>query len=520
MSATDVMATAPTAVEPAPAPRRTAAVLALARFEARELLQYIAVFVFFSLYVGYTVWQMFSGREGMDAYPVLQDVDRGTQTGPMLVAVALLVCVNRAALRSGRNGTDRHDAVLPVELWRRTVAHALSVVPYAALTALVVAFEFTWAALKPGATGHGSFAELAVGPLTVLLSGTVGVLLARLIPSSFAAPLVVAGGYVLFMLVSVRVGDARWLRELWPVVTETGAAPYPSGLIGRPAAWHALYLAGLVLLVLSAAVLLSGGRTRLIRVTAVAALAVTVAGAVGQAPGDPAALKAARAEASVHPERVQKCVAHGTSTYCAFPEWTGLTADWAATADRVRSLAGGAAGSTRLTVRQRVEARYGLEGSGAIEPLTAPGEVTVTTAWGGNRIPQFEVAVASVLVAGDETAGGAVCDSRVVTIMWLALGAESDPVSALRHVRLDDTVTGSAIALSPTGAVSMSAGQTEVVRQLLQQPRYGVTAKVKAHWTELTSPKTPLTRVAELLDVNAPKNAETEGGTSDESCGG
>ncbi|MFD9006821.1 ABC transporter permease [Streptomyces sp. NPDC059582] len=519
MSATGVMETAPMAVEPAPAPRHTAAVLALARFEARELLQYIPVFVFFLLYVGYTVWQMFSGREGMDAYPVLQDVDRGTQAKPFFVAIALLVCVNRAALRSRRNGTDRHDAVLPMEPWRRTLAHALSVVPYAALTALVVTFEFTWAALKPGATGHGSFAELAVAPLTVLLSGTVGVLLARLVPSSFAAPLVVVGGYILFTLVSVNVGGAHWLRELWPVVTETGAAPYPSALIGRPAAWHALYLAGLALLLLCGGLLLSGGRTRLIRVTAVAALAVTVAGAAGQAPGDSAALKAARAEASVHPERVQKCVAHGTSTYCAFPEWTGLTADWAATADRVQSLAGGAAGSTRLTVRQRVEARYGLEGSGAIDPLTAPGQVTVGTAWGGNRIPQFEVAVASVLVAGDEATGGEVCDSRVVTIMWLALGAESDPVTALRDVRLDDSVTGSAIALAPAGAVSMSAGQTEVVRQLLQQPRYGVTAKVKAHWTELTSPKTSLTRVAELLDVKAPTKGETDGETSDESCG-
>ncbi|MFF4837201.1 ABC transporter permease [Streptomyces sp. NPDC001315] len=510
MSATAVMETAPTAVEPAPAPRRAAAVLALARFEARELLQYIPVFALLLLYVGYTGWQLFSGREGMDAYPALQDVDRGTQSMPPLLGIALLVCVNRAALRSRRNGTDRHDGVLPMEPWRRTVAHALSVVPYAVVTALVVAVEFTGAALKPGAAGHGSFFELAVGPLIVLLFGVVGVLLARVIPSSFAASLFVVGAYVLFTLVSESTGSAHWLRWLSPTVTETGADPLPSDLIGRPAAWHALYLAGLIALLLCGAVLLSGGRTRLVRTAAVVALAVTAAGAVGQAPGDSAALTAARAEASTHPERLQSCVAHGTSTYCAFPEWTGRTTDWAAAVDRVQKLAGGAAGSARLTVRQRVEARYGPADDAAIDPLTEPGQVTVGTAWGGNRIPEFEVGVASVLVAGDEKSGGEVCDARAVTIMWLALGAESEPMTAFRNVRLDDSVTGSALALTPTNGVFMSTGQTDVVRQLLQQPRYGVTAKVKAHWTELTSPKTSLTRVAELLDVKAPaKGAET-----------
>lgn len=95
------------------------------------------------------------------------------------------------------------------------------------------------------------------------------------------------------------------------------------------------------------------------------------------------------------------------------------------------------------------------------------------------------------------------CDARVVTIMWLALSTQPDPMQSLRDVRLDDTIEGSAVALAPTSPVSMSAQQTTVVRELLQKPHYSVAAKVKAHWTELTSAKTSTARVAELLGVPA-----------------
>jgi hypothetical protein len=496
---------APTGVEPPARGQgsRTAAVLALARFEARELLLQIPVFVFFALYVGYTGWTMFNGREGMDDYPVLQDVDRSTQTGPLLLGIALFVCVNRAVLRSRRQGTDRHFDVLVMEPWRRTVAHALSVVPFAAGTALVVVLQFTWAALKPGAVGHGSPAELAVGPLAILLSGTLGVLLARLIRSTFGAPLFVVVAYVVTVLVTNAAGSAHWARRLSPAVSEEGADPIPSELLGRPAAWHVLYLVGLTVLLLCLAVLVGGGRTRVVKAVTAVALAATVTGVAGQSPGDSAALIAARAKASVTPEKVQSCVAHGRSTYCAYPEWTGRTADWAEVVARVQSLAGGSARGERLTVRQRVDARYGLESDAALEPSSTPGVVTVGTRWGGNRIPEFAVGVASVLVAGDEESSGEGCDARAVTIMWLALASESDPMTVFRHIRLNDSVKGSGISLAPTNSVYLSAEQTRIVRELLRKPRYSVIPKVRAHWAELTSAKTSTARVAQLLGVPA-----------------
>ncbi|MCX4906766.1 ABC transporter permease [Streptomyces sp. NBC_00878] len=509
-----VLETPARAVRPAHPPRPWAAVFALARFEARELRMTVGFLGITVLYVAVTVWQA-TQRQG--DYPVLQDVDRSTQAMPVLVALAVMLGVNRAVLRSHRRDTDRHFDVLVVEPWRRTVAHVLSAVPAVLLTAVCVIAQFTWAALKPGAVGHGSPAELAVGPLTVLLFGVFGVLLARLVRSLFAAPLVL----LLLIFGLLFVGNpygTNWTNWLGPMVTETGSTPFPSDLLDRPAAWHALYLVGLVLFLAVLAVLVSGGRTAVVKAALAGSLALALVGGVGQSGGTPAGTTPARERASTTPEKVWSCIEHGKSSYCAFPEWTGRTADWAAVVDRVQNLAGGRAGGERLTVQQRLEARYGLQTDTTLSPSTEPGHVTVGTDWGGNRVPEFAVAVASVLVAGDEKTASLVCDARIVTIMWLALGGDSDPMSALSDVRIDDSVSGSAILLSPTETFSMSAEQTRIVANLLKKPRYSVAGKVKAHWTELTSPKTSTARVAELLGVPAASKTADVAEADADSC--
>ncbi|NED77556.1 ABC transporter permease [Streptomyces sp. SID9944] len=518
---TTTVATPPEAVTPAAPPggARTRAILALALFEARELLQQVIVLVFFVVYTAAMLWQTFSGhpgwheltgQEGMADFPALQDADRATQTSSVLLGLAVFICANRAVLRSRRHDTDRHFGTLVMDPWRRTLAHALSVVPFALFTGLLVVVRFAWTALRPGAVGHGSVFELAVAPLTVLLCGAVGVLLARLVASGFAAPLLTAAAYVAALDFMVFT-DARWSRWLSPVVSEAGSDPIPSDLVGRPAAWHALYLTGLIALVLCAALLRSGGRTTAIKAVTVLALAATAAGIAGQSAGPSAALQAARAKVSEHPESVETCAVRGATRYCALPEWTGRAADWAKAVDRVRSLAPAAVAARPLTVRQRVEARHGLDSDPSYDPLTTPGAVTVGTRWGGNRVPEFSAGLASVLVAGDEKAGGEVCDGRVVTVMWLALGAAPDPLGDLRHVRLDDSTEGGAYVLTPTSGLMMSAGQTTVVKTLLQRPRTEVAAQFKAHWTELTRPGVSTVRAAELLHVPATGLGGAEG---------
>ncbi|MGW0474535.1 ABC transporter permease [Streptomyces coeruleorubidus] len=477
-----------------------AAVAALALFETRRLLTRLPVVIAFAVYIGWTVWR---GGTDWDGYPALQDVDRATQGAPMLVGLAVLLSVNLAALRSRRHGTEHHFSVLVLPPWRRTVAHALSAVAAALLTAVCVAAQFGREALRPGAIGHGSVAELLVGPLIVLLSGLVGLLMAGLVRSALAGPLTVVF-FVFLTLFSTGTSDG-WSRWLMPVVVEPTANTLPSDLLGRPAVWHALYLAGLALCAGLVAVLAAGGRKPVVMAGVAGAVAMTLVGGVAQTGGDSPELVKARERATVNPGQVQTCVRRDGSTYCVFPEWGPRVADWAGVVDRVRSLAGGSAHEQKVVVRQRIEARYGLSGDGALTPLERPHEVTVGTQWGGNRVPEFSAAVAGVLVAGNEKASTSMCDGRMVTVMWLALGWESDPVAALRRVRLDDSVTGSALVLQPTNGMYMTDAQTEVLRELLDRPRGEVTARVRSHWAELTEPKVTATRAARLLGVKAPE---------------
>ncbi|WP_372504619.1 ABC transporter permease [Streptomyces lavenduligriseus] len=478
----------------------TAAVLALALFEARRLLLRLPVLLALT---GYTAWLVWHNLQPWDEFPALQDADRATQGGPLFVALAALLCANQAVLRSRRRDTERHFAVLALSRGQRTAAHALSVVPLALLVAVGVTVQFTWEAVKPGAVGHGSPAELLVGPLTVLVFGALGVLLARLVPSGIAAPLLVVVFFLMFVGAAFPFGGETGSAWLAPVVGTANKYPFPSGLLGRPAAWHALYLAGLALTAGLLAVLLSGSRGRSVQAAVAAALAVTVLGGVAQTRDVPEATAAARQRASLTPEKEQTCLRRGTSEYCAFPEWVPRTAEWDRVVRGVRSLAGGPAQGQKLLVRQRLEARYGLDEDSALPPATTPGQVTVGTAWGGNRVPEFSTAVAAVLVAGSEKAAAKLCDGRMVTVMWLSLAWQDDPQAQLRNVRLDDSLSGAAVVLSPTDPLTMTAGQTEVVRALLDRPLPSVVGRVKAHWAELTAPKLTTARAAELLGVHA-----------------
>ncbi|MDX2602376.1 ABC transporter permease [Streptomyces caniscabiei] len=477
------------------------AMLALARVEARRLLLNPLVLIALVAYLTLVLWP---GGEPEDAYPVLQDFDRETQLGQLVLGLAVMVAVNLAVLRSHRRGTDATFTVLVLPPWRRTVAHVLSALPTVLVGALIVAGQFTAAALKPGAVGHGSVSELLTGPLLILLPATVGVLLGRVARSAFAAPLAV----IAFLAVSmVFVADSRspaWLRGMAPVLFDEGSRPLPSDLLGRPAAAHALYLLALAVLVAAGAVLLSGGRTRAVRATALGALGVVVTAVVlqGTAPSD--AVREARVVATRDPAKVQDCERRGTTTYCAFPEFTPWTDEWARVTDRVRALAGAPDASRALTVRQRVAALDGPSGTRETPPA-APGELTATTAWGGERELEFAASVARGLVVGHERYEGVYCDARGVLMVWLAVSATRDGEAMFEST--GDNYNTPGVIQAPATAVALRGRELAVVRALFDQPGGEVERKVKASWAELSASGTTTDRAAALLGVTAP--AET-----------
>ncbi|MFE7836062.1 ABC transporter permease [Streptomyces sp. NPDC057474] len=477
------------------------AVLALARVEARRLLLHPLVLVALVAYLTLVLWP---SSESEDAYPVLQDIDRETQTGQLLLGLAVMVAVNLAVLRSHRRGTDAYLGVLVLPPWRRTVAHLLSVLPAVLVGALIVVGQFTAAALKPGAVGHGSVSELATGPLLVLLPAAVGVLLGRVARSAFVAPLAVVAFLAVTMVFVADSQSAAWLRGMAPVLFDEGARPMPSELLGRPAAWHALYLLALAALVAAGAVLLSGGRTRAVRATTLGALGAVVTAVVlqGMAPSD--AVREAREVATRDPAAVQSCERRGATTYCAFPEFTPWIDEWARVTDKVRSLAGDPETTRALTVRQKVAALDGPSGNTEISPA-APGELTATTAWGGERELEFAASVARGLVVGHERYGGAHCDARGVLMVWLAVRATRDGQAMFD--RTGDNFNSPGVIQAPVTAIALRGRELAVVQKLFAEPQGEVDRRVEASWAELSASGTTTDRAATLLGVTAP--AET-----------
>lgn len=496
---------------PARDPGRLPSVLALAWAESRQLIMYIPMIVFLCFYVVLTARGLLD-EEGMDDFPVLNQVDRATAGAPLaFLAVAMMICANTAAQRSRSDGTDELYGVAPMEPWRRTLAHILSTVPFVLFTTLVIAVQFGWSALKPGAVGQGSPGELLAGPLTMMLAGIAGVLLARLWPWRFA-PVFGAITFYFALTLLTALGDHRpWVAWLTPVVSGLGteSVPVPTDLLGRTSAgWHAVYVAGVCVLLVCAALAVTGCRTRTLATLTVLALGVTVTGGIGQIPRDGAALAEARKVATRTPQRVQSCAEIDGSRYCSFPEWGGQRADWAEVVRRVQSAAGGTAADRALTVRQRIDVENDISSDYSLAPATTPDTVTIGTRWGGNRVPEFAAGVAAVLVYGTESAAYDRCDARMVTTLWLALANDSAPKSAFTTLRLTDSASGSSVILSPTDSLHVDSDQTEVLNELLTRPKTEVTAAVKSHWTELTSKKTTTAEAARILGVAVPKGAE------------
>jgi hypothetical protein len=505
--------------------RSRRSMLALAAVESGRLLRHPAVLAGTAL----GVWLLW--RWGRGTVPVLHYADIATQVPLAPLAGAALLATNLAVLRPHRDGAVDLYGSTRLSLARRTLAHLLSVLPLAALGAVLVVADLAWLAGVPGSVGAPHVAEAATGPALIVLGGWLGVALGRVWRSVAVAPLVLVGlAFGSLTLAELQVGghDQRswvWLGTLLRPVT---IDPPPAALLGRPATWHLVYLLGAAVVLGALAVWRSQAQARVRRraqavtgAVVVAALAVTTGAAVVQTRPTPAALAARRLAAASDPAR-QVCQRRGPAVYCVYPGFEPQIGLWEPT---VRAVLAGvppaaAARAVPVTVAQRIglhrlideEVNLGVqEGQGPSGPMVAP----VGTAWGRDG-PLFEFAqarlaasVAARLVAptrGDgEEPQWSPCNAQAVVALWL--GGQASPQAA-EGIRQAVTDAFSEILVFSHDPVlddpqwGVRAGRFALA--LLAQPRDQVAQALWRNWDLLTSPETTLERLGEALGVQPP----------------
>lgn len=333
-------------------PRR--AVAALARVESVRLLRHPLTAAASLFVIGIAISGWFTNQANQ--YPVLQDVDRDTELAMMLlIGGAALIGGNLAVLRAHRHGVQTLSDVLILPERSRTLAHLLAVVPLAALAAVLVVARIAVLTIFAPAAGRANPYELATGPVTVLLLGALGVLLARLTRSAIAAPLTLLALLATLIVIPLVTsgGPAQWFQPVIPSGEPVFGLPAPAYLMARPAGPHLAYLIGITGLLAAAAMLRNGARTIRVAAAAIVALALTVGGGITQTAAPAAAITAARTDAMNHPSAHQTCRALDHVTYCAFHDFLRWIPGWNTVVQAVLARVPAEAQQS-ISVRQRV----------------------------------------------------------------------------------------------------------------------------------------------------------------------
>lgn len=250
---------------------------ALARIEGRRLVCH-PVFL-----VGAALTLLFFRDEG-DGATLSQFLDG---FGWLPLGSATLIVASLAALRSRRDRTEELYASLPRRRSSRIAGQLLGL-----LWTLPVSVAFMAAALvdnrsvvdNPSVPYTPGFEQLATGPVTVIAFGALGILLARLVPSVIAAPLLVValvatqvpgfapgGSTVGWMLPTLAHLTQAMHVTCDPAGPACTSPSYEAGWIG----WHLAYVVGLTLVVATAALVPAR------RLTAAGLTALAVALALG-----------------------------------------------------------------------------------------------------------------------------------------------------------------------------------------------------------------------------------------------
>ena len=300
----------------------------LARTDVRLVLRHPA-FVAGALF---TPLMLFAATESATSW-------RYASTGIALGLVPLgwltIVAVNLVTLRPRRTGTEELFAALPTPQPVRTTAMLFAAIgPVVTATILAVAWVIV-VSTRDEVRGSPLWAEVAAGVLIVAGSVCVGVGVARWLPNPGFGVLAV----IVTMIIQARFLDVTtwpWDRNEGDPLRFLGFLAQPVSVADdflevRPAAWHLVYLIGLVVFMAGVALARDGGRT----VAVVVGTGVLVAAVAGWAQTRP--VSAAREDEMVSylvdPGDHQICETSGSARFCAYPNFRADVAGWISRVD-------------------------------------------------------------------------------------------------------------------------------------------------------------------------------------------
>lgn len=463
-----------------------------------------------------------------------------------------IVAVNLIALRPRRTGADELFAALPTPQPVRSTALLTAAIGPVTVAAAITAAWVGVVATREEVRGSPAWLEIAVGPLIVAGAVTVGVAVARWLPSAIFGVLAAFAT----MLIQARFLDVTtwpWdraegdpFRFLGFMAEATGAGT--AALEVRPAGWHLLYLVGLVVVMAGVGLVRDGLRPPIASVLVVALFVVAGTGWIQTRPLS-AARQAQMVSYLTEPAAHQQCEETAGARYCAYPGFTDVIDGWR---ERVEATLGvlppvAVAGRGALEVTQRPAI---IVGNGdcspnpyeeSLPPSVAP-RVSPATLWpaDGNVHPGFQ---AESFPCSDENVHGfflavqvgawavglppaphgrderctATGQARAAVALWAAAAGTPEGGRLLRAV-LDDGVTGDGSLITfgdggvngggwdspPMWGVDYAATDALVALALLSRPPAEVSRILAEDWAHWTDPATTSLALADATAVDAP----------------
>jgi hypothetical protein len=419
-----------------------------------------------------------------------------------LAAVALLMA-NAAALRD--RAADEAEVTIhpPVSVDQRKLGLAMAAWAPALLSLLVIAVGLPLAILDEAGAGFVLPAEIAVGPLVVVLGHVTGVALGRWIRSHWAAAmtLVVLAG--LFLIKDLLPG-ARVIPAASPFLP--WRAPYTEWVLGegREPVFHIIYLVALIAAL--AALAARAWRLLVVNGLTVAAAAFLLSGVpVG---GSEVAASADRWQAS----QPRVCEDHTGVRLCVMEGYEKWIPSWAAALDRVDELV-----PVGLQVR---EIQYSLthprfdgdpqvahtsgywdpnEGFDLVYQLLAPelgipGTAEEAVAF-NEHLPECMARMRPVMMSGQARA-----------IAFLILNEMASPGSLTDRV---GPIGGRDSGTVRNATIEVSSSEAALALQIADLPEDSVLSTLHPRWETVTDPSTTSETLAAWFGLPAPEVATT-----------